>query len=74
MVLTKIQEYYNGFIDFYYDAFDASNVDEADDLKCLDNYVFTTIGLKAQQVDIILGDIPEFVIGMVIEHSGIKAL
>lgn len=72
--IKKIKEYYDKFIDVYYDAYWNSKVDESDELECIDAFALAHTGCKAQQVDIILGIIPPFVIQMVIEYNGIKAL
>ena len=75
IVLNKIKEYYDEFVDFYFDAYQTSStMEEADELKCIDAYSLAHTGCKAQQVDIILGDLPPFVVQMVIEYNGIKAL
>lgn len=74
-MLSKIKEYYDEFVDFYFDAYHTSStMEEADELECIDAFTLAHTGCKAQQVDIILGDLPSFVIQMVIEYNGIKAL
>lgn len=73
--IKKVKEYYDTFVDFYYDTYWASStLEDTDELKCIDVFALAHTGCKAQQVDIILGIIQPFVIQMVIEYNGIKAL
>lgn len=73
--IKKIKEYCDTFVDFYYDAYWASStLEDTDDLKTIDVFALAHIGCKAQQIDIILGNMPAFVVQTVIEYNGIKAL